>query len=321
MQVNRRDFIKLSGVILAGGVGFPLIQIPASAQIPLVPRTGVPLLQTPIPDGPLGLLYDTTKCIGCRACQMACKRWNNLPLETGNQEVLLSESPTSAPIYDTPTNLSEDTWTLIKLKKFDNTDWHFMNYQCMHCTDAACVTVCPTGALFKDERGFTAYDKTKCIGCGYCTQFCPYGVAHLKVDSVVTGQAKAAKCTFCQDRVAAGIGGPYCATVCPTGALVWGNRDQLLDQAKGRVSDLQGQGMDQISLYGENEAQGLQRLSIIYGSPGSYNLPTNLASPTVSKAWQNVIQLLGTVAIGGSMLGAAAAFLISRSNIHMEEVE
>jgi formate dehydrogenase iron-sulfur subunit len=313
--------MKLSGAVLAGGVGFPLIQTPAYAQVPLIPPPGVPLLAGPIPDGPLGLLYDTVKCIGCRACQMACKRWNNLPLETGNREVLLPETPASAPVYDTPRSLSEDTWTLIKLKTFDNADWHFMNYQCMHCNDAACVTVCPTAALFKDERGFTAYDKSKCIGCGYCTQFCPYGVAHLKVESVVTGKAKAAKCTFCQDRVAAGIGGPYCATVCPTGALVWGNRDQLLEQAKERVSDLRGQGMEQINLYGETEAGGLQRLSIIYGSPGSYGLPTNLASPTVSSAWQNIIQLLGTVAIGGTMLTAAVAFLISRSNIHMQEVE
>jgi formate dehydrogenase iron-sulfur subunit len=321
MPLDRRDFLRLSGAVLAGGVAFPQVQLPPGTLIPPVTRTDAPLLEQPIPTGELGILYDTTKCIGCRACQMACKRWNVLPAEPSDAVQLPAATGGVAPVYDTPQSLSAHTWTLIQLRKLSETDWHFFNYQCMHCTDAACVTVCPTGALFKDDQGFTSYDESKCIGCGYCTQFCPYGVPHLRVDSVLSGKAKAAKCTFCQDRVLAGIGGPYCATVCPVGALVWDKRDTLLEQAKERVDFLHSQGMSQFTLYGETEAGGLHRLSIIYGEPGPYGLPTNLVSPTVSRGWQNIVQILGAVAIGGSTLAALAAFLVSRSNVHMEEVE
>ncbi len=321
MPLNRRDFFKLSGAAMVGGIGFPQAQIPLSPQIPLNSPTGVPLLQQPIPAGQLGILYDTTKCIGCRACQMACKRWNNLPAEPQDAVIVPAEAANLTKIYDTPQDLSAHTWTLIKLNKISDTDFHFINYQCQHCTDAACVTVCPTGALFKDSLGFTGYNQDKCIGCGYCTQFCPFHVPHLNVDSVLSGKAKAAKCTFCQDRVVAGVGGPYCATICPTGALTWGNRSQLLSQAKDRVASLHDQGQAQFQLYGETEARGLHRMSIIYGDPAQYNLSTQLVSPTVASAWQNIVQVLGAVAIGGSTLGALIAFLISRSNIRMEEVE
>jgi formate dehydrogenase iron-sulfur subunit len=301
MQLNRRDFLRLSGATLVGGL--------------LIPGdTGVVLASS----DQLGILYDSSKCIGCRACQVACKRWNNLPPETENAASL---PEAEARLYDAPLGLSADTWTLIKLHEAGGGEQHFMNYQCMHCADAACVTVCPTGALYKDERGFTAYDQGKCIGCGYCTQFCPYGVAHLKVESVLTGKAKAAKCTFCQDRVNAGIGGPFCATTCPTGALVWGSRGELLDQAKARVEYLKGEGLNSAQIYGEHEAGGLGRLTILFGEPEAYGWPEKLAAPAVGRAWQNIVQTVGAIAIGGSTLGALLAFLVSRTNIQMEEVE
>jgi formate dehydrogenase iron-sulfur subunit len=293
MQMDRRDFLKLSGATLAGGAVLSQGTVVSAGE------------------DDLGILYDASKCVGCRACQEACKQWNQLPAETTDVEG----------IYDSPQGLSADTWTLIELRKRADADWSFFNYQCMHCADAACVTVCPTGALFKDERGFTAYNRDKCIGCGYCTQFCPFGVPHLKVESLLTGKAKAAKCTFCQDRIWNGLGGPSCAERCPVGALVWGNRAELLATAKARVEYLHGEGMDTAQLYGETEAGGLHRLSILFGSPGEYGLSTRLAAPTVAGIWQNVVQILGAIAIAGSVLGAFAAFLVSRSNIQMEEVE
>lgn len=305
MQLNRRDFMKLSGATVAGGTL-------------LSPATAVAQSFEP---GQLGLLYDSSKCIGCRACQMACKRWNDLPPETENVVKLPGDAAALSETYDVPAGLSADTWTLIKIRKQSESDWHFINYQCQHCADAACVTVCPTGALYKDEKGFTGYDQAKCIGCGYCTQFCPYGVPHLKVESVLTGVAKAAKCTFCQDRVYGGLGGPFCATTCPTGALVWGERLELLAQAKDRVDFLHGEGQTTATLYGETQASGLGRLTILFGAPGDYGLPEKVASPAVSRAWQNIIQVLGAIAIGASVLGALGAFFISRTSIQMEEVE
>jgi len=305
MQLNRRDFLKLSGLLLAGGIAKP---------------TGL-AQAAPTGGKTLAILFDSSKCVGCRACQMACKRWNKLPAETENAVRLPVEVAGVAKLYDTPQNLSASTWTLIKLSKRSNSDWHFINYQCMHCTDAACVTVCPSGALYKDPLGFTGYDASKCIGCGYCTQFCPYGVPHLRVDSALTGKAKAAKCTFCQDRIYAGIGGPFCATVCPVGALTWGPREELLDKAKARLSLLKARGFDRATLYGETQAGGLNRLSLLLDEPGRYALPASVSSPALARAWKNILQPAEAVLIGASAVAVVGAFLISRRHIRMESVE
>jgi formate dehydrogenase iron-sulfur subunit len=181
--------------------------------------------------------------------------------------------------------------------------------------------VCPTGALYKDDQGFTGYAEEDCIGCGYCTQFCPYGVPQLKPVNPLTGNVKIAKCTFCQDRIYSGIGGPFCATVCPVGAQVWGTWDDLLGSAKERVSTLHEQGLETARLYGENEVGGLRRLTILLGEPGEYNLPTTFPSLTVSSIWQNIIQWVGGISIVATTLGAVVAFLFVRSSIRMEEVE
>jgi formate dehydrogenase iron-sulfur subunit len=295
-QLSRREFLRLSsaglGASVAGGVFLP----PAMAQDPEATA--------------LGILYDPSKCIGCRACQMACKQWNDLPAESNDPQE----------IYESPMDLSATTWNLIALKQGEPMT-RFFNYQCMHCADAACVTACPSGALFKDENGFTAYDREKCIGCGYCTQWCPYGVPGLEVESAITGVAKAGKCTFCQDRIWLGIGGPSCAERCPVEALVWGPRDELLDQAKARVETLKAEGLGSARLYGETQASGLARLSILFDEPGAYNLPADPVAPTAARIWQIFIQALGGLAIVGVTLGAFFAFLFSRGKIQMEEVE
>jgi formate dehydrogenase iron-sulfur subunit len=258
----------------------------------------------------LGILYDPSKCIGCRACQMACKQWNELPAESNDPQG----------IYESPLGLSATTWNLIALKQGEPMT-RFFNYQCMHCADAACVTACPSGALFKDEHGFTAYDREKCIGCGYCTQWCPYGVPGLEIESTISGAAKAGKCTFCQDRIWQGIGGPSCAERCPVGALVWGPREELLDQAKARVEALKAEGLSSARLYGDTQASGLARLSILFDEPAAYNLPADPVAPTTARIWQVFVQGLGALAIVGATAGAFFAFLFSRGKIQMEEVE
>ena len=296
MQLSRRDFFKLAGASVGGSAASGILASPASAQAA---------------GDALAILYDPSLCIGCRACQMACKQWNNLPRESTDPEG----------IYESPTGLSATTWNIIKLNEAVEPGPLFFNYQCMHCADAACVSVCPSGALYKDERGFTAYDRDKCIGCGYCTQWCPYGVPHLAVESLLAGTAKAAKCTFCQDRIQQGIGGPSCAERCPVGALVWGPRDVLLDQARQRVETLKGEGLSSAKIYGETQAGGLNRLSILFAEPQAYNLPEDPAAPLVARAWQNIVQGLGAIAIVTAVMGAFGAFLLSRGKITMQEVE
>jgi formate dehydrogenase iron-sulfur subunit len=308
MELNRRDFLKLSGAVVACGAVAPGVS--ASAVAP--------------GEDDLGILYDPSKCVGCRACQMACKQWNRLPAESTNAQKLPAETGNQK-LYDTPLGLTAETWTLIKLSKAGETGWHFFNYQCMHCTDAACVTVCPSGALFKDARGFTAYDRDKCIGCGYCTQFCPFGVPHLRMEDsltgTLTGEAKAAKCTFCQDRIWNGLGGPSCAERCPVGALAWGRRRDLLDKAMKRVDALRAQGLSGASLYGEHVAGGLHRLSIIFSEPSQYKLPANPTSPTVAWGWKNLVHWAGQAVFGVALVGIVGAFFISRRTIRMEDVQ
>jgi len=294
MSLDRRQFIKLAGLGL-GGIFLSSTDAEAAEGLSA--------------QSELALLYDASKCIGCRACQNACREWNETAPET---------DPSG--LYDQPSELSANTWTLIKLAKAES-DWPFINYQCMHCTDAACVNVCPTGALFHDQHGFVSVDRDKCNGCGYCTQFCPYGVPHLSGVNVVTGEATAAKCTFCQDRIREGIGGPFCAEQCPTEALVWGSRDELLDRARTRVEDLKSQGFDRARLYGESEAGGLHRLSVLMDSPSVYDLPSDPKVPVAfSDVWQRVIQPLGGIAVGATGLGLIVNWLVARTQIHAEEV-
>lgn len=294
MSLDRRQFIKLAGLGL-GGVLLSPTDVEAAEGLSI--------------ENELALLYDTSKCIGCRACQNACREWNNTTPERD-----------AGGLYDLPGELSADTWTLIKLAKPES-DWPFINYQCMHCTDAACINVCPTGAVFHDDHGFVAIDQEICNGCGYCTQFCPYGVPHLGGEDLITGEATAAKCTFCQDRIREGIGGPFCAEQCPTEALIWGNRADLLEQARVRVDDLKGQGFDGARLYGEHEAGGLHRLSILLDAPSVYNLPVDPRAPIAfSDVWQRVIQPLGGIAVGATGLGLIVNWLVARTQIKVEEV-
>jgi formate dehydrogenase iron-sulfur subunit len=290
-MVDRRDFLKLTGVGLSGFMLQPSEQAFAS---------------TPGADE-VAILYDASKCIGCRDCERACKECNNLPAE---------------PVP--PSDLSAITWNLIKQRKgVDQSDWPFFNDQCMHCTDAACVMVCPTGALYKDTRGFVAVDEDKCNGCGYCTQFCPFGVPGLKDVNLVTGEAKVGKCIFCcQNQPQEGIGRVACVEACPTGALTLDWRENQLEVAKDRVAQLKADGHSGATLYGESEAGGLHRLSILLDEPSAYGLPVDPQGPiTFSSVWQKIIQPLGEVALGATVLGVIAAFFVTRRNIRMEEVE
>ena len=290
-MMSRRGFLKLSGISLSG----VLLQ-PAGHTFVSTSR-----------GHEVAILYDASKCIGCHACEKACKACNNLPSEP-----------------EPPSELSAITWNLIKKRAgVDPANWPFFNSQCMHCTDAACVMVCPTGALYKDKKGFVALDEEKCNGCGYCTQFCPYGASHLKDVNVITGEAKAGKCIFCcENQPQEGVGRVACVEACRTGALRLDWREKLVDEAKIRVAELKAEGYRRAMLYGEKEAGGLHRLSILLDEPSAYDLPVDPEVPvTLSRTRQKVVQPLGLAAFGASILGITGAFLITRRTIHMEQVE
>jgi len=247
LSIDRRTFLKLA-VAGAGAVA-----LDSAVTLPAVGA-----------GKRLALLYDSGKCVGCRACQIACKQWHKLD----------AVSVDAARLNESPKSLAPNAWTLIKLAKYqvnEGRSYLFTKVGCMHCGKPACVAVCPTGALTKQMNGLVTVDRGLCNGCGYCTQVCPFHVPQLEVFSQITGETKASKCTFCQDRVAQELR-PNCVQSCPAGALDWGDREAMLARAKSRVEALRPD-FPEANLYGETMLGGLGRLDILLAPPVVYGLP------------------------------------------------
>jgi formate dehydrogenase iron-sulfur subunit len=204
----------------------------------------------------VGMLIDTTKCMGCRGCQVACKQWNQLP----------ATKTKFGGTYQNPPKLSGTTWTMVHFGEpsktrgeFDkNPQWLFRKQQCLHCEDPACVTACPTGALRKQDNGIVYINQDVCAGCKYCVEVCPFETPHPDPN---TGTAR--KCWMCLDRVTNGLQ-PACATACPTGAVQFGDRSAMLSVAKKRVEKLKTERPElEPYIYGETELGGLGVLTIL----------------------------------------------------------
>ena len=278
MELKRREFLKLSGsgiyTLLTGGVLLPegdLRDIPAPAT------------------GGVAMLYDATKCIGCKACQVACKRWNNLSPESTDPQG----------IYESPRDLSDRTYTLIQVseEEGDEPPWAFLKRNCMHCLHPACVSVCPVGALQKRDHGPVIYDATRCIGCRYCMMACPFGIPRFEWDKPFP---LIQKCTFCADRLAQGLE-PACTQACPTGANIFGERDALIAEAESRIRNNPGKYVNHI--YGKEEVGGT---SVLHLSPIPFE---KVGLPTLGTeffpALSEKIAIYGTP----SMLTSVAALL------------
>ncbi|RME47264.1 MAG: 4Fe-4S dicluster domain-containing protein, partial [Caldilineae bacterium] len=193
------------------------------------------------------VLIDLTRCIGCRACQAACKQWNDLP----------AEQTRNTGSYENPPRRSAKTWTTITFNEVEYNGrfhWIFAKRQCMHCEEPACAAACIVGALHKTPDGPVVYDAHKCIGCRYCTLACPYGVPTFEWDKPVP---YIRKCTMCADRLAQGME-PACTKACPTDALLFGERETLLAEARARIQAHPERYVNHI--YGEKEAGGASTL-------------------------------------------------------------
>jgi len=263
----------------------------------------------------LSILYDASLCTACRGCQIACKGWNDLPG--------LPEEASNWGTYENPRDLSKDTWLKIRFFEFEReqqVEWIFSTQACMHCTEAACVEVCPTGALsHHPEYGYVMVDRDKCNGCGYCTQYCPFGIPRLELD-VISGAAKVFKCTFCQDRVANGEV-PACVKACTTGALRFGEHDELVAYANERVNTLKAEGKTEANVYGADLLGGLGRIFVLLTRPEAVGLPESPKGLQAARVWQKVIQPAAMATFGASLATAAVAWVVARRNIRMEEVE
>ncbi len=194
------------------------------------------------------ILIDTTKCIGCRACQVACKSWNELQ----GEKAVFSET------WSNPRFLSSHQYNRLIFREVPRpggeVEWHFISRRCMHCHDPACASVCPVGALEKLPDGPVVYDDGKCIGCRYCMMACPFQIPKFQWESAVP---LIRKCTFCADRQAVGLA-PSCTTTCPTETLLFGDRAELLKEAHRRIGAQPGRYYPEV--YGEKIAGGTSKL-------------------------------------------------------------
>ncbi|ATP44868.1 formate dehydrogenase subunit beta [Pseudomonas putida] len=183
-------------------------------------------------------LIDVSICIGCKACQVACNEWNDLRDEVGH----------NVGVYDNPADLTPDTWTLMRFDEHQDEsgklEWLIRKDGCMHCADPGCLKACPQpGAIIQYANGIVDFQSEHCIGCGYCVAGCPFDVPRIsKKDN------KAYKCTLCVDRVSVGQE-PACVKTCPTGAINFGSKADMLVHAEERVSELQGRGFAGAGIY------------------------------------------------------------------------
>jgi formate dehydrogenase iron-sulfur subunit len=230
-------------------------------------------------DTRISALVDTTRCVGCRACQVACKQWNELPATktefTGS--------------YENPKHSSGETWTIVRFREFaDNPMWRFRKEQCFHCNDASCVTVCPTGAAQKRDNGIVFIDQKLCAGCKYCMEACPFQTPK------TSDRGTAIKCRFCLDRVENGLV-PACIKACPTGALFYGTRTTVLAELEKRRAGKQG-----LYTYGEKELGGLGWIYLMDRPPAEMGLivdPQPATRGIVGKWLSGVIP--GLAVLGG----------------------
>jgi formate dehydrogenase iron-sulfur subunit len=229
---------------------------------------------------------DLDRCIGCQACTVACKTGNERPLGDNYiqvRDIVLGQMP----------------------KLFGT----FAHHRCFHCADAACVVVCPTGALTKAPNGMTSVDQSKCSGCGYCTSACPY-----KIPTLANGRVS--KCVACLEPVQEG-GWPYCVQTCPSQAIRFGERDKVLADAQARVDALRARYPD-AQVYGQTQLGGLGLLLILLDKPAVYGLPETPATPAALNVWQRVVQPVTLPLTALSVAFTGLAFVIARRE-HLRE--
>ena len=206
-----------------------------------------------------GLLYDTTRCIGCKACVTACTEANGLAPDPGESDGL----------YQAPESLNAHTKNIIKLyRSADGREWSYMKQQCMHCVDPTCVTACPLSALEKGDFGIVSWNGTTCLGCRCCQIACAFNIPKFEWNQV---NPKVVKCELCRHRLAVGDE-PACTTVCPRKAVIFGKRTDLLADAHARIASSPGKYFEN-RIYGEHDGGGTQSLYLSHVAFSKLGLP------------------------------------------------
>jgi len=232
-----------------------------------------------------GFFTDSTLCIGCKACEVACKEWNDVP-DDGFVFSGLS--------YDNTYSLGASTWRHVKFVERapeigrggnapEKITWEFSSDVCKHCENAGCLESCPTGSIVRTEFGSVYVQPDICNGCGYCVVNCPFGVIDRRPDD-----GRAFKCTLCYDRQKVGLE-PACAKACPTGSILFGDLDALARAADTRIAKLHAAGMTDAKIYNPTDTSvgGIHATFLIRGDERAYNLPPKPEAPMalLKPAW------------------------------------
>lgn len=251
------------------------------------------------------LLQDNTRCIGCRACQVACKAWNELRAEP--MQFFAGEG------YQNPRDLDAQTYTLITYKEVERNgrfDWVFGRLLCMHCNEPACVSACPVKALRKTPEGPVVYDAGRCIGCRYCMLACPFVVPKFEWRSAVPAIQK---CTMCADRVVAGME-PACAQVCPTKAITFGDRQAVIREAQERIAAAPTRYVHHI--YGKDEVGGTCVLHLSSVPFEELGYETDLPRKPMWKYTDLAMRAIPSVVVGlGLVLGGISTVVRRRMRL------
>ncbi len=252
-------------------------------------------------------LTDSTLCIGCKACEVACKEWNQVDADGYDW---------SGFSYDNTGHLGHSTWRHVSFVEHppeagtggnngDLASWTFESDVCKHCENAGCLEACPTGALTRTEFGGVYLQPDVCNGCSYCVVSCPFGVVQKNVKD-----GRAFKCTFCYDRQKEGLK-PACAKACPTESIKFGPIEEMRIVAKERMAELESRGMEDVHYYDPTHTSvgGVHAAFIVRGDPRQYNLPPNPEIPTkyLTTGWTS-----SAIAAGILLAGSFFTFLGSR---------
>ncbi len=268
------------------------------------PTTGVRLLPT------VTKLVDTSTCIGCKACEVACQEWNDLPPETTVQ----------MGTYQTLPDMTENFWNLIKFREYDEGDslrWLMRKDQCMHCAEPGCLIACPApGAIVQYTNGIVDFEQEQCIGCGYCMTGCPFNVPKFSQKT-----KRVYKCTMCVDRTSVGLQ-PACVKACPTSCLQFGTKASMLEVANKRVDQLKANGFPQAAVYDPAGVGGTAVVTVLaFGDrPELYGLPRHPTVPLMVRLWKGPLKVLGNVAMAGGLVAAAIHYIrFGRKQMHPEK--
>jgi formate dehydrogenase iron-sulfur subunit len=242
-------------------------------------------------------LIDESKCIGCKACQVACMNWNDLRDDVGS----------NVGVYDNPQDLTPSSWTLMRFFEVetekDKLEWLIRKDGCMHCDEPGCLKACPSpGAIVKYSNGIVDFVSENCIGCGYCVTGCPFNVPRIsKADN------KAYKCSLCSDRVAVGQA-PACVKTCPTGAISFGSKEDMKIYAEKRAGELKERGHKDAGVYDPKGVGGTHVMYVLKHAdrPELVGLPKDPSVSTMVGLWKGVAKPIGTALMG---LAAFAGFL------------